>query len=636
MTSPLNRLKILLPAAVLLLAASSQWYRFQAGRWELATDAGERRAAALLRQTAEAAALLENVAPELKPAPGAAAEPPRMVLFSSGRDFAPFRRGSGHSGLLIWSGGQSLMLLADAGVETVRAARHELVHWMLRRRQFTPPRWLEEGLADYYSTLEFDGRSARLGRSPRGHMELLRSRPWMTAAALARVGRADAESAVEVPELFYPQSWALVRWMMIEGGGPARVVALLERMEQGRSLEAAFQEVLGISMNEALARAQRMADRIPADAAPDGRPAPAPVLPGEVLRTALPDPAPAVLRAECLLAAGLEGEAERLATEVLRRHPKDADAHTLAGMLALRRREFAQARSHLEQAIALGDDSARVHFEYAMLVRDTGGPDALVEQGLRRAVAGAPEFAEAWLVLGNWLLGKGRPAEAAEALERAAALEPQRSVAWEALGRARLALGDRERARQAAARAALTAARPQDTEMAQALLREIETRPAAPLKPKSAVETPAGWKPREGDAQVSGRLVEIDCSGPTLRFRIEVKPRTARTPAESVILETDKPNLVMLRGKTAGRREFICGAQQPAPEVTAGYVSAPGPATAAPQEAPPPAPAAPAAPKKSAGSRSSKRTPARPAPKTKPAPPKQQPTAGELVWLEFR
>lgn len=636
MTTSLNRLKILLPAAILLLAASSQWYRFQAGRWELATGAGERRAAALLRQTVEAAALLERLAPELTPAPGAAAEPPRMVLFSSGRDFAPFRRGSGHSGLLIWTGSRSLMLLADAGAETVRAARHELVHWMLRRRPLSPPRWLEEGLADYYSTLEFDGRSARLGRSPRGHMELLRSRAWMTAAALGRVGRADSESAAETPELFYPQSWALVRWMMIEGGGATRVAELLERMDRGLSQEAAIQEVFGISLDEVTARANRMAERIPADAAPDVRPAPAPALPGEVQRTALPDPAPAILRAECLLAAGLHQEAERLAADILRRYPKDAGAHTLAGMLALRRREFAQAWSQLEQAIALGDDSARVHFEYAMLVRDTGGPDALVEQGLRHAVASAPGFAEAWLVLGNWLLGKGRAAEAAEALERAAALEPQRSVAWEALGRARLALGDRERGRLAAARAALTAARPEETQMAQALLREIETSPAAPPKLQPGVETPAGWKPREGDAQVSGRLVEIDCSGPTLRFRIEVKTRTARTPAESVILETDKPNLVMLRGKTAGRREFVCGPQQPTPEVTAGYISAPGPATAAPQEAPPSAPPAPAAPKKSAGTRSSKKTPARTAPRSRPAAPKPQPAAGELVWLEFR
>ncbi|MGQ9919619.1 MAG: hypothetical protein ACUVS7_19675, partial [Bryobacteraceae bacterium] len=167
-------------------------------------------------------------------------------------------------------------------------------------------------------------------------------------------------------------------------------------------------------------------------------------------------------------------------------------------------------------------------------------------------------------------------------------------------------------------------------EMARALMRDIESRPAGPPKPAPAVETPAGWKPREGDARVEGRLVWIGCDSAKLRFLIEVKPRTAKTPAVTVLLETDKPNLVMLRGKTEGRREFVCGGQKPAPAVVAGYISAPAPPAGSPPE-PPPAAAKGASPK------AAKRAPAkkivrRPA----PARPKPDPVAGELVWLEFR
>ncbi|MCS7041772.1 MAG: hypothetical protein NZR01_03180 [Bryobacteraceae bacterium] len=629
MTRPIKLLKIIVSATALTVAASSQWYRFQSGPWELWTDAGERRGAGLLRQAVEAAAVFERIAPELAPAPGAAAEPPRIVLFGSGRDFAPFRRGEGHSGLLVWSGGRSLMVAADTGGETVRTARHELVHWMLRRRRAAPPRWLEEGLADYYSTLEFDGRAARLGRAPRGHAELLRSRPWLESATLAAASAGNGAA----PELFYPQSWALVRWLMLEGGGAARAAALMEACERGLSPEAAFRETFGIGMDEALARARQMMDRLPADAAPDVRPVAPPPASADVRRTPVAEPDAGALRVECLLAAGLAEEAERATDQLLRRHGGSAAAQTAAGMLALRRRDFAAARQHLERAIALGGDSPLLHFEYAMLVRDTAGADALVEQSLRRAVALGPEFAEAWLVLGNWLLGRGRAAEAAEALARAAALEPQRSAAWEALGRARLALGDRVAAREAAQRAALAATAPEQAEMARALLREIETRPAAAARPKPAVEAPSGWKPREGDAQTAGRLVEIDCDGPKLRFRIEVKPRTAKTPAETVILETDRPNLVMLRGKATGRREFVCGPQQPAPEVVAGYIAA---APAAVEEAKPEPPPAPAPAKKAPAAKAAKKTPAKKAAPKQAAPPKPQPAAGELVWLEFR
>jgi len=619
-------------AAVLLFAASSQWYRFQAGAWELVTDAGQRRGEPALRQAAETAELLRQAAPELAPAPGAAATPPRIVLFGSDRDFAPFRRGQGQRGLLVSSGERSWMIVADSGADTPRVLRHELVHWMLRRRRAAPPPWLEEGLAEYYSTLEFDGRALRLGRAPKGYRERLARSPWLEAARLSAAG---PEPEAEAAATFYAQSWAVVRWMMLEGGGAARMAALLGLLETGRSADGAFQETYGIALAEAIERAKQMNDRLPSDASLDIRPVPsAPAIPAPS-REPLAPPLPDVVRAECLLADGKESQALQLSQEILRKHPENGPAHTLAGMLALRRGDYAAAREHLERAIAYGDGSARTQFEYAMLVRDTGGPEALVEQSLRGAVAAAPEFAEAWLALGNWLLGKGRAAEAAECLARAAELEPQRSPAWEALGRALLAAGERGRAREAALRAALTAATPEQGEMARALAREIETRPATPPPPAPAVKTPAGWSPREGDARVEGRLVAIECETARLRFRIEVKPRTARTPAEVVVLETDKPHLVMLRGKTAGRREFVCGPQKPPPQVAAGYVkaAAPAPGSAVPAAKPEP----PSAPPKKAAAKSARKAPARKAPvRARPAPPKPEPAAGELVWLEFR
>jgi hypothetical protein len=166
--------------------------------------------------------------------------------------------------------------------------------------------------------------------------------------------------------------------------------------------------------------------------------------------------------------------------------------------------------------------------------------------------------------------------------------------------------------------------------MARSLMREVETRPAQAPKPAPPVQTPAGWQPREGDARAEGRLVEIRCEDARLLFRIEVKPPAARTQAVTVLLETSKPNLVMLRGKSEGRREFVCGEQKPAPLVAAGYIAAPPPAQTA-EEPPPP----PAAPPKQAPAKTAKKAPAKKAAPPKPKP-RPEPVAGELVWLEFR
>lgn len=622
--------QILLFAGVVLLAggASPLWYRFQAGTWEFYTDGGDRRGEQLLRQLAEAHAALLAAAPELASVPAAPRRPLRVMLFRSGRDFAPFRRGEAHRGLYLSGVRNDWILLPDSGGETARAARHELVHLMLRRAGARPPAWLEEGLADYYSTMELGSGRLRLGRAPAGHAQLLRDETWIGAARLLSLQPEDARG--REAGLFYAQSWALVRWMMLEGGGAARVAAMLALVGAGRSQQAAFEETFGLPPDAALERARRITERIPPEAAPDVRAAAVNSAGIRILREPAPPPLADLLRAEALLDAGAEQEGQRLAEESARRHPDSAAAETLLGALALRRSAYETARAHLERAIALGGASARTYFEYAMLVRDTRGPAALVEESLRQAVAADPQFAEAWLVLGNWLLTQGRAREAAPCLEKATALDPQRSSAWEALGRALLEAGDRQRARAAAGRALSSAATGEQGEMARALIREIETQPAGPPKPAPAVETPAGWKPHEGDARVEGRLVWIGCDDVKLRFRIEVKPRTARTPAVTVLLETGKPNLVMLRGKTEGRREFVCGGQKPAPVVAAGYVSAP----ATPVQ---PAPESPAAAAERASPKAAKKAPAkrvsrRPA-RAKPVP---EPVAGELVWLEFR
>lgn len=617
---------VLAVIAPLTGAASPAWYRFQARPWELYTDAGERRGEQLLRQLVEAHAALRATAPELAAAP---ARPLRVILFRSNGGFEPFRRGENHRGLFLAGIETDWILLPDSGGETARAARHELAHRMLRRAAARPPTWLEEGLADYYSTMESDSGRLRLGRAPAGHAQLLRDEAWMDAARLLSLQPEDARR--RQAGLFYAQSWALVRWMMLEGGGAARVAAMLARIGAGRSQEAAFAETFGMAPEVALERARLLAARIPPDAAPDVRVAAVETAGTKIAREPVPPALAEVLRAEALLDAGHEREAERLARETARRHPDSAALETLLGALALRRSEYETARTHLERAIALGGAGARTHFEYAMLVRDTRGPAALVEQSLRQAVALDSQFAEAWLVLGHRLLGQGRAREAAPCLEKAASLDPQRSAAWEAWGRALLESGDRRRAREAAERALASASTGEQGEMARALIRDIEARPAEPPKPAPAVDTPAGWKPREGDARAEGRLVWIGCDDAKLRFRIEIKPRTRSTAAMTVLLETDKPNLVMLRGKTEGRREFVCGEQKPAPAVAAGYLAAPTPPPAQPAPEPPPAAAKSASPR-AAKKAPAKKTARRPA-RAKPAP---EPVAGELVWLEFR
>ena len=96
--------------------------------------------------------------------------------------------------------------------ESFREVFHEYSHLLLRRAFPDAPLWLDEGLAEYYSTLRITGsRSALLGYPILAHVSLLR-RGVMPLARLFATTRdsQDYTDAATGRLLFYAQSWALV------------------------------------------------------------------------------------------------------------------------------------------------------------------------------------------------------------------------------------------------------------------------------------------------------------------------------------------------------------------------------------------------------------------------------------------
>lgn len=615
-----------LPAAAL---AASTWRRVESNRWELLTDAGGSSAVQILTRLLDLRAAL---APELAALGGRpqAAPAVRIILFRSARDFRPFQRGENNRGVFQSGLERDYIILAHSGEDTLRGAAHELVHLELHHSTGPLPRWLEEGLAEYYSTAQRSAGRFVFGRPVAMHQRLLAaepldSGPWSDPRRFLAL-RDDASLAAgagglshQVP-LYYAQTWALVHNLMSRPAAQQNIARFAARLRDGIEQSAAFQEVFGQTIDQALeeARQSAAAGRFPERTvdAPAAPPAPGPA-------AELAEVEAAVVRADALLASDKTEDAAQAFQDAARRWPAHPAAAVGLGYLALRRGDFDTARRQLELAIAGGDQQAATYFEYAMLVRDTKGPAALVVQSLRQAVELSPGLAEAWYELGSTLLGQGNAAEAADCLRRATAILPRQTVFWEAYGRALLAAGNRSGAREAARSALLAATTPEQANMAQGLLRDADAPPAARPPARPPVTTPPGWQPRQGDATVKGRLVFVDCDTSLLKFHIETKPATRRTPAEKTILASDKPNQIMLRGAGAQKREFVCGPQAASPLVEAGYSAAP------PPEPPKPEPPKPAAKKGAAA----KKAPPRRAPVPRPAPP---PIAGELVWLAFQ
>jgi tetratricopeptide (TPR) repeat protein len=139
--------------------------------------------------------------------------------------------------LLIWN--------VPEREDMLRTIRHEGFHQYLDRLlDVTAPRWLNEGIAEYYETAQMLGSKTHTGAPHRYNLDMLQG--W---------GTPDMEEFFELPDgafmaspLSYPSSWGIVHFLL-ESGEEERALfdELIDRMMKGESgkeaVEHTFEKV---------------------------------------------------------------------------------------------------------------------------------------------------------------------------------------------------------------------------------------------------------------------------------------------------------------------------------------------------------------------------------------------------------
>lgn len=148
--------------------------------------------------------------------------------------------------------GTYITLNLDAGDEAYRGIYHEYSHYLLRNVFGAAPLWFNEGLAEYYSTLEVssDGRRAVIGKPVPQHVELLRERR-LPLATLLSITAASPIYSSDTPErsVMYAQSWAMVHHAL--HAQPRRREALIDlafKLAAGMAPEQAVLEAYGMTI----------------------------------------------------------------------------------------------------------------------------------------------------------------------------------------------------------------------------------------------------------------------------------------------------------------------------------------------------------------------------------------------------
>jgi hypothetical protein len=173
------------------------------------------------------------------------------VAFSSEKEYKPYRLNSGAFAYYLRSRQRDYIVMQDISPEHYQVAAHEYTHLIVEHLNLKLPVWLNEGLADIYSSLEPRGDRAMVGRALPDRMATLLSQRWMDSNVLLRAGpNSPYYNENEKMTIFYAQSWALAHMLLLGEGYAAQFPKFLTAVSAGTAGSEAFRSVYGKSVEQ--------------------------------------------------------------------------------------------------------------------------------------------------------------------------------------------------------------------------------------------------------------------------------------------------------------------------------------------------------------------------------------------------
>jgi hypothetical protein len=263
-------LRVVLPVATGLLlvsaaAAGERWIHARTEHFEIFSSASEEESRDLLVNLEQFRATVLSIysLPRLRD--------PRttVVVFGTDRQFDPFKplyngTSTDVAGYCIGSSDETVIALT-AGHGFTAAGEiifHEYVHLLLSAGGDQPPLWLNEGLAELFSTFRIRKGSVELGRAKPDHVDTLNHLRLMPLGWLFAVTTQSSSYNEGVRQsVFYAESWALVHYLVC-GKDCATYLPELRRFKERLAtpdgvIDRSFREAFGMSYEDMEANLRR-------------------------------------------------------------------------------------------------------------------------------------------------------------------------------------------------------------------------------------------------------------------------------------------------------------------------------------------------------------------------------------------
>jgi len=418
--------------------------------------------------------------------------PPTLVyLFDNHRALEPFvplyqGRPAALDGYCHCGAGADINFIAASLTGSTGASAiifHEYTHLLIGHAVPGVPVWLNEGLAEYYSTFHLtdDGRRVVVGRPVEPHVNALRGR-YIPIADLLAVDQASAlYNESDRRSMFYAEAWLLTHYLLVERPNGAEAVSrYLNAVAKGRPASQVFLEAFGLSPSEMDSVLRRYRERPHFQSRSYELPARVGVDEPDRERTMPAAEAEARLGDVQMRVGRLDEAAVRIEAAAAA-GPDVAPAQLTLALLRLGQSREAEAWPPLQKAAALAPNDFFTQYILALsLLRKEVGtaaedPRELAHTALTRALAANPLSTDAlaWQAYADLELDTRIP-EARAAITRAVELAPDRLDYRLRLAEVCLRQGERSKARRLLTELATATGDDRTVRRARVLLAQID------------------------------------------------------------------------------------------------------------------------------------------------------------------
>jgi len=326
--------------------------------------------------------------------------PLSILAFGSEKEFDAYRPNPAAFAFYQRTREGDFVLMRSLEPEHYSVVVHEYTHFIVEHSGLKLPLWLNEGLADFYSTMESREAQVIVGTPPPGREATLHGHDWIDWHTLVGVDhQSPYYRQADKMMLFYAQSWAFVHLLALNTEYADKFRGFLGNIPGNSTAEDTLSSTYHKSLQdlgsetEEHVKAKRLTPRaVDIDIRPGILQSAEVADSGKQAEFALAD-------VQALNPNGQEEAKTRLAM-LAAKYPDDPSAEESLGFLAMRSGLKAEAEEHFEHAVKNHSTDPEVLFSLAHLkLAREGSSDEAIDL-LQRAIAGNGSYYNALLELG--------------------------------------------------------------------------------------------------------------------------------------------------------------------------------------------------------------------------------------------